>query len=403
MDFDKGPLIDIHLLEPDIRLPVEDDGNGVLRGSVSITCRKSYTIQSLELLFEGFQYIIAGTSYILINLLYIYTHIMIVLDGDRPLKGERKQIARHPVLLYPVSSNSNTDTDTASDLLLSPGTTQCTFESILPSHLPATLQCPELDIQYSLRATMHYHRITTCNATSSSKRQWLMRKRIRNTACTIPVRLIAAPSSTSLLYHNHGIDSLKQTTTWCQYRIAFEHRSITAGKIMCILLQIAPHLQGMLLEQVYIEWIERRRVSTQKTSKHLLLPIRWVQLDHYGRQHTMTPPLRLGSQPRSFRLAYQVPEHLVPSIQFHDQFAMDHHVVVSMMLSFPAVVKCKNDDSKRYMRRYTKTIRFGTDMRVIDGRQDQDARLPPYQEYGQSHGSSSNSTLIMQGPPVYTP
>ena len=59
MDFDKGPLIDIHLLEPDIRLPA-DDGSGVLRGSVSITCRKSYTIQSLELLFEGFQYVIAG-------------------------------------------------------------------------------------------------------------------------------------------------------------------------------------------------------------------------------------------------------------------------------------------------------------------------------------------------------
>lgn len=75
MDFDKGPLIDIHLLEPDIRLPVEDDGSGVLRGSVSITCRKSYTIQSLELLFEGFQYIIAGTSYILI-IYFIYTHIL---------------------------------------------------------------------------------------------------------------------------------------------------------------------------------------------------------------------------------------------------------------------------------------------------------------------------------------
>ncbi|CDH50639.1 predicted protein [Lichtheimia corymbifera JMRC:FSU:9682] len=383
MDFDKGPLIDIRLLEPDIRLPVDGGNGGVLRGSVSITCRKSYTIQSLELLFEGFQYIIT--------------------DGDRPLKGERKQIARHPVLLYPVSSN-NTDADTAPDLLISPGTTQCTFESILPSHLPATIQCPELDIQYSLRATMHYNRITTTTSSNSttSKPQWLSRKRIRNTACTIPVRLIAAPSSASLLYHNHGIDSLKQTTTWCQYRIAFEHRSITAGKTMGILLQMAPHLQGMWLEQVYIEWIERRRVSTQKLSKHLLLPIRWVQLDQSGQQHhtIATPPLRLGSHPRSFRLAYQVPEHLVPSTQFHDQFEMDHHVIVSMLLSFPAVVKCKNDDNKRYMRRYTKTIRFGTDIRVIDGRQDQDARLPPYQECAKSHGSS---TLIMQGPPVYTP
>ncbi|KAI7878435.1 hypothetical protein K492DRAFT_196845 [Lichtheimia hyalospora FSU 10163] len=379
MAFDKGPLIDIRLLEPDIRLPV-DDGNGVLRGSVNITCRKSYTIQSLELLFEGFQYIIA--------------------DGDRPLKGERKQITRHPVLLYPVSSNNNTDADTASDLLISPGTTQCTFESILPSHLPATIQCPELDIQYSLRAIMHYNRITTSTSSTSSKPQWLLRKRIRNTACTIPVKLIAAPSSTSLLYHNHGTDSLKQTTTWCQYRIAFEHCSITAGKTMCIALHMAPHLQSMWLEQVYIEWIERRRVSTQKTSKHLLLPIRWVQLDQHGHQHTMAPPLRLGSHPRSFRLAYQVPEHLVPSTQFHNQFAMDHHVIVSMLLSFPAVVKCKNDDNKRYMRRYTKTIRFGTDIRVLDGHQDQDARLPAYQE--KSHDSNS-STLIMQGPPMYTP
>lgn len=60
MDFDKGPLIDIRLLEPDIRLPADGGNGGVLRGSVSITCRKSYTIQSLELLFEGFQYIIAG-------------------------------------------------------------------------------------------------------------------------------------------------------------------------------------------------------------------------------------------------------------------------------------------------------------------------------------------------------
>ncbi|KAI9321208.1 hypothetical protein BX666DRAFT_946589 [Dichotomocladium elegans] len=357
---DKGPSISIQLLEPMVYL-VGPDGNSVLRGSVAImSAHRSYTLASLELLFEG------------------HLTLSWMTENKRKTKTATQQIAHQSLSLFPTAASTNS-------LLLSPGTSRCSFEFPLPPQLPATVESSEATVAYALTATMVTNPVRSRH------------KNPRTTKFTMPLTLAyASPlggrEDAQLMSGDNVvgvIDSLKQFTHWCQYHIIIE--KAVAGQPLHMTLGLAPHIRGLVLENTYLEWTERHRVMDccyGSTIQHRLTA------SSHHRQHPRIPV----NKPWHGAYTFTIPSYLVPSATYAPYYTIDHIVTVTIVISFPA----KSQTSSTLVR-CRRTIRFQTDM-VLAGSAPianpavDDSRLPAYHSSQVRH-----DRLLLQGPPIYTP
>ncbi|KAG2221821.1 hypothetical protein INT45_013317 [Circinella minor] len=347
--------LDIELLEPVIYLHGRRS-DAVIRGSIGVTVHKPHTLKSLVLLFEGRSRI---------------------KHGD--YKVSRKRIARHQLTIYPTTTTSNTSSSSSSQrpFLLQTGKSRFGFEMRLPPGLAGTLHCKEIKVDYKLMASIQYLRHPSSSA--------IVKRDISK-----PIYLVRSPlsSTMSALVNSENVDpcvdSQKQHSRWCQYHITIDQRSVVLGQVLPITLSIAPHLDGLCLEHVYTQIIERRHIRGKKhhgdlneddgdeewetyKSTHMLLPMdcnqqQEQQIDEEGYSPGKSIPLR---EPWQDTLRYHVSSVMENGLvrtskKESPDYYIDHTVNVSFVISFPVLGRGGET------RRYTKTLMFQSDIELLD-------------------------------------
>ncbi|KAI9269010.1 hypothetical protein BDA99DRAFT_557783 [Phascolomyces articulosus] len=390
-------VLDIELLEPVVHLHGRR-ADAVLRGTIGVTVNKPHTLKSLVLLFEGESRL---------------------LHGNR--KVSRRRIAHHQLVLYPttptIATANHQNQHHTSPFLLQPGTSRFGFEMQLPPGLAGTIHCDEINIEYNLVASIQYSHHSSSLA--------VIKRRIKK-----PVHLVRPPWSSTLSVLVDGenidasIDSRKQHSRWCQYHITIDQRSIILGQVLPITLKMAPHIDGLRLEHLYTQIVERRHVREKEDNgewethkyTHMLLPIQDDESSSFtpGKSVSIREPWQ-GTL--SYRISSVMEGGLVRTCKREnpDHF-IDHTINISFVISFP--VLCRRGET----RRFTKTIMFQSDIELLDpnvcysppspkstlttieGTAEQQQHqqsayiqgLPPYEEPGSPSGGLSS--LLMASP-----
>ncbi|KAI8142318.1 hypothetical protein BJV82DRAFT_669974 [Fennellomyces sp. T-0311] len=318
-------VLDIELLEPVVHLHGRR-GDAVLRGTVGITLSKPYVLKSLVLLFEGEQ--------------------RLVRSGQ---KVTRRCIAHHKLVMYP-------STHDAPSISLQSGKNRFGFEMQLPPGLAGTIECHRIRVDYKLTVSAGYHRLAS--PATVQKRQF-----------TKPIQLVRPPSSSTLSVLVNGeniescVDSQKQHSRWCQYNITIDQRAVVMGQTLPVTLRIAPHLEGLRLEHIYTQLVERRHIRNVSgkwetdRSDHMLLPVDKSAFVP-GRAQSLREPWQ-GTV--SYHIASVMEGGLVRTCKRESpDYYIDHSIIVSFVVSFPVLGR------HREVRRFTKTIVFESDIDILD-------------------------------------
>ncbi|KAI9495655.1 hypothetical protein BDB00DRAFT_786179 [Zychaea mexicana] len=382
--------LDIELLEPVVHLHGRR-GDAVIRGSIGVTVSRPHTLKSLAVLFEGDAKLLQSNY-----------------------KVHQRRIAHHQLILYPTTTTTSTSQQRS--LLLQPGTTRFAFEMQLPPGLAGTIRCDQINVDYNLVSSIQYSRRSSIT---------VMKHRVAK-----PIHLIRPPSSSTLSVLVNGenvessVDSQKQHTRWCQYRVTIDQRAAIMGQLLPITLSIAPHLDSLCLEHVYTQLVEQRCVREKESgewethkSTHMLLPV----LD--GKSCMFTPGKSMAlREPWQGTLLYRISavmqDDLVRTCKRESpDYYINHSILVSFVVSYP--VLCQ----PRETRRCSKTLVFQADIDLLDSQccspktssdetfQGYWQTLPPYEEYSSSPASTSSllsvpdtntSHLLMMGTPTST-
>ncbi|KAI7851798.1 hypothetical protein BDC45DRAFT_537954 [Circinella umbellata] len=368
--------LDIELLEPVIYLHGRRS-DAVIRGSIGVTVHKPHTLKSLVLLFEGRSRI---------------------KHGD--YKVSRKRIARHQLTIYPTTTTTSNTSSSQRPFLLQTGKSRFGFEMRLPPGLAGTLHCKEIKVDYKLMASIQYLRHPSSPA--------IVKRDISK-----PIYLVRSPISSTMSALVNGenvdacVDSQKQHSRWCQYHITIDQQSVVLGQVLPITLSIAPHLDGLCLEHVYTQIIERRHIRGKKyhgdlneeedeewetyKSTHMLLPTacnqqQQEQIDDEGYSPGKSIPIR---EPWQDTLRYHVSSVMENGLvrtskKESPDYYIDHTVNVSFVISFPVLGR------QGETRRYTKTLMFQADIELLDPNM---CSTPPV-----SSSSTASSTLSSPSP-----
>ncbi|KAI7901336.1 uncharacterized protein BX663DRAFT_437563 [Cokeromyces recurvatus] len=296
----------------------------------------------------------------------------------------RELISSNHLQLYPSSS--------LPPLLINPSSsTRFSFELPLPSGIPETIHCPQIEVDYHLIVSLKYKMISSkISEEERAERQ---------------VILARLPDNESMLggenYYPATIDSHKHFSNYCQYRITIDKKSAPLGSKLPIKIEIAPTIKDLRIKHLFLQLVERRIVfvgeeERMSQSVHYLYPVKNTAVH-----------LPLGPLNRNWEgnYLYQIPDErlLSHSTQSYSQFHVQHILLVSLLVSIPAAEVNSSSSNSRYV---TRTISFQTNFDLLDSHllnEREYSKLPSYNspistkeiETLYQHG------LCMKNPPSY--
>lgn len=251
-----------------------------------------------------------------------------------------KNITTNNLVLHPTP-----DAPSQQSLLLNSGTTRFSFEMPLPSGIPETVHCTQVNVDYNLTLSMDYKQ--------ASGITYKMHEEIVKDI--ILARLPESGILTGDDYPN-TIDSHKHFSNWCQYRITLDKKAIALGSSLPLHIEVAPTVKGLRINQVFLQLLERRNVKpehdTQKSS----------QLCHFLRpDHAMALPAQPLDAPWEGKCDYLIPDDgsIAHSTESYPGFQVTHTLLVSLLISLP-------DDKDGVQKVNTRTISFQTQLDVLD-------------------------------------
>jgi hypothetical protein len=295
----------VHLLEPVIYLePSSIKTNNVIRGTVNLCLPKTTAIKSLLVCFEGE---IATKSH------------------PRTVKT----ITREYLTLYPA-----TDEQTGRPLIMSAGSTQFGFEMQTTSHLPETIDCYKVRVNYHVSAIMEYYTdyrrpcLWFCSGSDNTK----------TITAKQPIRVVRLPSFDTLLNISNSINSGTQNSAWLNYRISIDKKSVSLGSLISIAFCLEPVVYSSIsIDRVAVQLLEKCDLYNHGLTK-------WSYLVHSIRpcnsNHSIIPKGKF-SEPWEGTIIYKIPtdKTLVHSTQQHLDFHISHMLFVSIEFSAPGRVR----------------------------------------------------------------
>ncbi|CEP18044.1 hypothetical protein [Parasitella parasitica] len=358
-------LLSIQLLEPIVFIDSNLETSPVIRGTVNVNFQKSCIIEKLELDFNG----ILRTRW----------------TQAEKTKENQQNIASSHLQLYPTAEQ----VASSPPLLLNSGSTRFSFEMPLPARIPETISCPQVNVEYTMRASLHYKKEGASQMLEEIKKQIIL-ARLPDTG------MIAGENCPAT------IESHKHFSNWCQYRITIDTKSAVLGSKLPLRIEIAPTAKELRLKQVFLQLVERRNVNLNQDSNsdrtsqsvHFLYP---------AKGSSLFLPNRPITENWQGSCLYQIPNDntISHSTQKYSTFYVSHLLLVSLLISIP-------DSTNTNGRHTIRTISFQTQIDLLDSHVAQlgdceFTKLPSYDcpisfeeiEALKRHG------LDMEGPPAY--
>ncbi|KAI8636349.1 hypothetical protein BD408DRAFT_426262 [Parasitella parasitica] len=358
-------LLSIQLLEPIVFIDSNLETSPVIRGTVNVNFQKSCIIDKLQLDFNG----ILKTCW----------------TQAEETKQNQENIAFSHLQLYPTSEQAAS----SPPLLLNSGSTRFSFEMPLPAGIPETVSCPQVNVEYTMSASLKYKKDSASQMHEEIKKQIILAR--------LPDMGIIAGEN-----YPATIESHKHFSNWCQYRITIDTKSAVLGSKLPLRIEIAPTAKELRLKQVFLQLVERRNVTLIQDSS----PDRTSQSVHFlypAKGSALFLPNRPITENWQGSCLYQIPDDntISHSTQKYSNFHVSHLLLVSLLISVP-------DASHTNGRHTTRTISFQTQIDLLDSHVAQlgdceFTKLPSYDcpvsleemEALKIHG------LGMEGPPAY--
>ncbi|KAI9022863.1 hypothetical protein CLU79DRAFT_719080 [Phycomyces nitens] len=215
---------------------------------------------------------------------------------------------------------------------LKTGRTRFGFEMNLPADLPDSIQCRNLKISYTATAIL----TTTTGHTTKT---------------THPIEVIRLPMGDRLWIGDNvtGIDSGKHVTPYCEYHITMDTQLLSRNSTIPLFVHFAPLIQGLQLKHISVKLRQQRNIAT-----------------------------------------------LVPSSHYEGYYENTHILVVSLVVSFPALTQDK------VIRRVLDTITYQTVIPIHSPRAAEyertEHKLPLYANHPRS--AEEIEVLTQHGLPI---
>lgn len=313
-----------------------------------------------------------------------------------------KSIASNGLTLFSAPAAAVQQAEQQHLLIDSNSNTCFSFEMPLPAGIPETVKCSQIQVHYTISATLEYKKISASTT---------YKKKIEK-----QVLLVRLPENGILNGENHSgavIDSQQQEYgNWCKYRITIDKKSVELGSKLPVKIEIVSCLAGLRIKQVFLQLIERRTIkkAEEETTNqlcHFIYPAK-----NSSDLHLPTRPLVGAWQGQC---EYQIPcqnDKLTHSTRNYSDFGIHHVLLVSLIVSLPSGGDRSSQQRRSNQQQTIKTISFQTPIDLLDGQLTQfeqyRERLPSYDcpvsmeevEKLNRHGLYYNHTL--NPPPYYS-
>lgn len=222
-------------------------------------------------------------------------------------------------MLYPTLEQ----TDASRPLILNAGLTQYGFEMQIPSRLPETIDCSEIKVEYSVTAVMDVYPSNSFLRISRGSHKESFKQAVH--VARLPYENILMGDTMS-----EPIDSRSHKATWLEYQILVGKKAVALGNELPITFRFSPTHNGVSVDRVTIQMLERRDVHRNIThSNHSVFGI------NPCKKNTTEFPNDILAEPWEGTILYQIPygKSLSHSTQQYSDFGVSHTLLVSISLS----------------------------------------------------------------------
>ncbi|KAI9487137.1 MAG: hypothetical protein EXX96DRAFT_551941 [Benjaminiella poitrasii] len=347
----KLSCISVQLLEPTLYVDPNSDMSNVIRGSININLLKTTAIKSLSVRFDGKMETKSYSFDVIEN-----------MGGF----AQKKPLARQRLVLYPTLEQD----DASRPLVMNAGLTQFGFEMQVPSRLPETIECSDINVHYYVTAVIEYY-----NDRSFFARAY--RRNLVKEFAKQDVRVARLPYENIFLGDamSNPIDSRTHKCGWLNYQILVDKKAVALGSELPITFRMAPTFDdGVTVDRVNIQMLERR--DLHRDSTYTTHSVHTIQPSQYNTTSFPTEPLK--NDPWEGTMVYKIPDNkeLVHSTQEYSDFSVSHTLLITIALSIPGTSSGRYTSSRRTQ----KIVTFQAHIDILDeaiGRLDT-LKLPTY-------------------------
>ncbi|PHZ13255.1 uncharacterized protein RHIMIDRAFT_251310 [Rhizopus microsporus ATCC 52813] len=339
--------IEIELLESVVYIGPHTRTNPIVRGVVRVSNNRTSHIHILNILFVCD-----------IKTKYCY---------NNKFSCDKKSITGDRLTLYcshrkPLVINSDS-------------ATQLSFEMPLPSEIPETINCPQIHVNHHVTLDVEYY-----------YDQRKLYQQIRK-----PVIIARLPDCRMLTGENllEMIDSRKNESSWCQYRITIKKKAAPLGSRLPIQFEIAPLIPGVKLKEIYVQLMERRtvvpdvdRVERTTQSCFFIYPVK---------NSSFQLPTNILESPWEATVEYQLPSKMAHSTETYQNFFVNHLLLVSLVFQVP--------ESENSTKHTTKSISFSSSIDLLHKHTANATRLPTYHSLVSADETIHRHTINLDQPP----
>jgi hypothetical protein len=346
----KTSHITVQLLETNIYIESESESDAcnVIRGTVNLNMPKTITVNALSVRFDGKMETKANTcKCIYFSYFKIKLTCLLIVDILESNSCTKKSLVRQRLVLYPTI-----DQPAHRPLVLNAGLTQFGFEMQVPSGLPETIDCSDINVNYHVTAVMEYYITSTSFIKSSSNRRLVKEAAKQN------IRIARLPNSHLLIGDNinPSIDSRTHKSNWLKYQILVDKKAVSIGSELPVTFRLSPTKKGVCIDRVSVQVLERRDLYNLDTNVHTSHAVHVIR----PISSSSNIPLKQALDKKwEGTIDYQIPENksLVHSTRSYSEFSVSHTLLLSLSLSL---------QTPKSQSRSMKTVTFQTKIDILD-------------------------------------
>ncbi|KAI8087580.1 uncharacterized protein B0P05DRAFT_531522 [Gilbertella persicaria] len=314
----KSSFVSLCLLEPTLYTEQKPDTCSVIRGTVYINVPKPTKVQRIYIRFHG--------------KMETKSHSF---ESD-----QKKSIAQEQLELFPIQSTPSK--------VLNAGTTPFSFEMQIPSGLPETIDCSDIKVHYQVSAVMEYISHSVLRGTTTS--QDIAKQDI--CVARLPYQGILTGDV------SNSIDSRAHQSTWLCYQLLIDKKAVALGSILPITFRLLPTTEGLIIDRVSIQMLERRHLYRDTTyTSHSVYTLSPCE------KNTVSFPTEPLKDAWEGTVHYRIPagKNMVHSTRPYSAFHVDHYLLVSIGFSVPSSTQSRFGSQRTH-----KMVTFRANIDVLD-------------------------------------